>query len=88
MTILPGAETDLLTLINHGVSPEVRNRHELLNAKLHDEQITDTEHQELMSLINQIELADAERIHALILLAQLRNTSVVELLAKLGNCYT
>ncbi|MCB0061854.1 MAG: hypothetical protein KDE47_07755 [Caldilineaceae bacterium] len=77
-------ETALFVKINNGVSPEVRQRYASLNDKLHDETITPDEHQELLNLINQIELADAERIHALIDLAQLRNISVDKLMTQLG----
>ncbi len=77
-------ETELFTKINYGVPVEVRSRYKILNDRLHNETITTEEHQELLDLVNQIELADAERIHALIALGQLRNTSVEELMTQLG----
>lgn len=69
-------EARLLQLINQGVPPEVRSRYQLLDEKLHDGAITAEEHQELLGLINQIELADAERMRYLLELAQLRNTTL------------
>jgi predicted AAA+ superfamily ATPase len=66
-------ESRLFQKINHGIPPELRSRYEALNAKLHDETITHEEHQELLALIDQIELADAERLHHLASLARLRN---------------
>jgi hypothetical protein len=74
----------LLQQINRGVSAEVRQRYEDLNDKLHDETITPDEHQELLKLIEQIELADAERMRHLIDLAQLRQVSLDTLLDQLG----
>src|SRR5712691_11792907 len=58
---MPKNEADLLQKINHGPAPEVRRRYEGLTAKLHTETIMPEEHQELLQLIDQIELADAER---------------------------
>lgn len=77
-------ETQLLQQINQGVPAEVRKRYRLLDDKLHDGIITAAEHQELLNIINQIELADAERILNLIKLAQLRNTTVDLLMDQLG----
>jgi hypothetical protein len=77
-------ETQLLQQINQGVATEVRKRYRLLDEKLHDNTITSDEHQELSDIINQIELADAERIVALIQLAQLRNTGVDALIDQLA----
>ena len=81
---LPANEAELLQKINHGVPPKVRKRYHELNEKLHEEIITQEEHQELLGLIDQIELADAERIRHLIALAQLRNLSVDSLMDQLG----
>lgn len=77
-------EAALLQKINQGVPIEVRKRYEDLNEKLHEEVISPEEHQELLAIINQIELADAERLHHLMELAQLRNTSVDALMDQLG----
>ena len=63
---------------------EVRQRYTELNDKLHDETIAPEEYQELLTLIDQIELADAERLRYLIELAQLRNISVDVLMDQLG----
>lgn len=81
---LPANEAELLQKINRGVPPKVRKRYHELNEKLHEETITQDEHQELLGLIDQIELADAERIRHLITLAQLRNLSVDSLMDQLG----
>jgi hypothetical protein len=49
-----------------------------------DETLTPDEQQELIELSDQIEFADAERLKHLILLAQLRNTTVDSLMDQLG----
>ena len=77
-------ETDLLQLINQSVSANVRQRYEMLNEKLHEETITPDEYREFLELIDQIELAHAERLHQLIKLAQLRNVPVETLMNQLG----
>ena len=81
---LSGDETALLKKINQGVSPEIRKRYEALNENLHEEIITPDEHKELLTLIDQIELADAERMQHLIALAQLRKVSIDTLMDQLG----
>jgi len=77
-------EAELLQKINQGPSPEVRKRYAELTAKLREESITPEEHQDLMELIDQIELADAERMQHMIALAQLRQVSVDALMHQLG----
>lgn len=81
---LSKTESELLMKINHGVEQSRRERYHALNQKLHDDDITQAEHQELLEIINQIELADAERIRAMIELSQLRDISVDALMAQLG----
>jgi hypothetical protein len=81
---MPKNEADLLQKINQGPSPEVRRRYEGLTAKLRAETIMPEEHQELLQLIDQIELADAERMQHLIALAQLGQVSVDALMHQLG----
>jgi hypothetical protein len=81
---MPKNEADLLQKINQGPSPEVRRRYEGLTAKLRAETIMPEEHQDLLQLIDQIELADAERMQHLIALAQLRQVSVDALMHQLG----
>ena len=56
----------------------------MLNEKLHEETITPDEHREFLGLVDQIELADAERLYRLIKLAQLRNVPVETLMDQPG----
>lgn len=77
-------ETRLLKKINQGIKPEIRNRYNVLNTKLQDASLTPEEQQELITLTDQIELADAERMRNLVKLAQLRQVSVDTLMETLG----
>jgi hypothetical protein len=76
-------EAELLQKINHGLPVAARKRYAELNDKLHDETITPEEHRELLQLIEEIELADAERLKHLIELAAIRNISVDTLMRQL-----
>ena len=81
---LSKTETDLLEQINQGLPQTVRLRYDEFAAKLHEETITPTEHEELLQLTNQIEQADVERLRALIALAELRQVSLDTLMDQLG----
>jgi hypothetical protein len=81
---LPQNETELLQQINRGLPANIQQRYDTLNTKLHDETITAQEHEELLTLIDRIELADAERMQHLIALARLRRVPVDTLMAQLG----
>jgi hypothetical protein len=81
---LPKNETELLQQINRGLPADIRQRYDALNAKLHDETITSQEHEELLTLIDRLELEDAERLQRLVALAQIRGVSVDTLMEQLG----
>ncbi len=81
---LPPKEAALLQKINNGVAPAVRERYRELNTKLLVEAITEEEHAEFLAIVDQIELADAERLQALIELARLRSLPVDQLMGQLG----
>jgi hypothetical protein len=81
---MPKKEAELLQQINQGLPPDVQRRYDELAAKRRAETLTPEEHQELLALVDRIEQADAERVRALIELAQLRNVSVTTLMAELG----
>lgn len=81
---VPKKEAELLQQINQGLLPDVQQRYDVLTAKRRAETLTPEEHQELLALVDHIEQADAERVRALIELAQLRNVSVTTLMAELG----
>lgn len=77
-------EADLLQKINQGLSPDAWQRYDSLNEKLHEETISPEEHQEFLKLVDQIEMADAERLFHLIELSRIRRVSVDALMDQLG----
>jgi hypothetical protein len=81
---VPQREVELLQQISHSLDPAIQARYRELNAKLHDEVITEAEHQEFLRLVDRVELADAKRLQHLIELAQLRGVSLDTLMEQLG----
>jgi hypothetical protein len=81
---VPQREVELLQQISHSLPPATQARYRELNAKLHDEVITEAEHQEFLRLVDRVELADAKRLQHLIELAQLRGVSLDTLMEQLG----
>ena len=77
-------ESLLLQKINHSLPVTTQQRYDELRAKLHSETIAADEYQELLGLIDEVELADANRLQALIELAHLRNVSLAEVMDQLG----
>lgn len=77
-------ETALLTTINQRIDSVKQQRYDTLNQQLHNHSLNQVEHEELLTLIEQFECANAERIQALIELAALRSISVDELMTQLG----
>lgn len=81
---IPQDEAILLEKIKSGVPSQVRRRYEQLLPKLLDESMSPAEHKEYLSLIDQIKLADAERMRNLIALAALRNSTIDIVMDELG----
>ena len=81
---LPERQAELLQEISQSLPIAYQQRYDELTAKLQANDITSVEYQELLQLIDQIELADAERVQYLIELAQLRNLSLDELMDQLN----
>ncbi len=77
-------EAALLQKINQGLPPDVQQRYDTLIEKRQEETLTSDEHQELITLNDQIEESDAERVKDLATLAQLRNVSITALMKDLG----
>jgi len=77
-------ESTLLQKINRSLPATVQRRYDELQAKLQAETISTDEHQELLKLIDEAELADATRLQALLELAQLRQVSLDEVMNQLG----
>jgi hypothetical protein len=77
-------EAGLLEKISQGLSLEAQQRYDELTTKRRAATLTPEEHQELLTMIDLIERADAERAQALTDLAQLRNVSMTALMDELG----
>ncbi|MEB3164256.1 MAG: hypothetical protein VKK80_13595 [Prochlorothrix sp.] len=81
---LPAHESDLLDRVNQPVPADLQAEYQILRAKREAETLTETEHQRLLDLSNQIEIFGAKRLEALALLAQLRQVSLPALMDQLG----
>jgi hypothetical protein len=69
-------EAPLIAIIERRLAPEAQSRLNNLRQRLADETITEAEHQELLTFIDPIEQMDAERVEAMIQLAQLRQVNL------------
>jgi hypothetical protein len=69
-------EKPLLEIIQRRLPPQQQARLNDLRQRLADEIITEEEHQELLAFIDPIEQMDAERVEAMIQLAQIRNVNL------------
>jgi hypothetical protein len=69
-------EAPLIAIIERRLAPEAQTRLNDLRQRLADETITEAEHQELLTFIDPIEQMDAERVEAMIQLAQLRQVNL------------
>ena len=81
---LPAREAFLLQHINNGLPVELHEKYRKLMTKSADEALTEEEHQELLKLVPVVEAKQVERLKYLVELAQLRNTSVDDLMDQLG----
>lgn len=77
-------EEALLKQINIGLSQEQWQRYRALRAKLKDETLNESEHQELLALSDYREIQNAKRLKALAQLANLRHRSLREIMQDLG----
>lgn len=77
-------EATLMQQINLGIAPATWQRYDGLKAKRRAATLTDAEQRELIAIGDQIEMANARRVAALIQLAQLRHTSLEALMYQLG----
>lgn len=77
-------EAELLQKINEGWTSESWDRYHALTAKHRAEDLTNEEHQELVRLTNEREIAHARRMKYLLELANLRGTSLDSVMDSLG----
>ena len=82
---IPQREAVLLQKINKPLlSVPVQMHYQQLSQKLQTDAITQTEHEDLLNLVDSVEQADAERMQSLFELAQLRNLPLDTLMQQLG----
>jgi hypothetical protein len=82
MTISP--ELALLQKIHQPVPLATQTRYNQLRNRLHAETLTPEEHQELLTLTDTVEQAEAQRLKNLLELADLRQVSFPELMQQLN----
>jgi hypothetical protein len=80
---LSAQETDLMLTISRCFEPEDQQRFEELVAKRDAEMLSREEHQELLRLTQAAEALDAARVEALAKLAELRGTTLSNLMREL-----
>lgn len=80
---VPQKEAELLLKIHEGLSDEMQQRYDDLSTKRRAKTLTPEEHQELRTLLDQVEQRNAERVEALVQLAQIRQISLDELMSNL-----
>jgi hypothetical protein len=76
---LSSEEAALWTVISRSISPADMARYEYLRGRLEQETLTTAEHEELVTLSDEIEVLHAERLKAAIQLAALRGETVRDL---------
>lgn len=74
----------LLHKINQGIPRELSAQYQTLRAKREAETLTEDEYQTLIQLSNQIEQLGAQRLEALVNLAQMRRVSLPQLMETLA----
>jgi len=82
--VLSERESELLRVINHGLSVEKSAKLEALRHKLSQEAITRREREQLLRLTDELERLGAERLKALMELAAIRKTTVTKLMNEIG----
>ena len=82
--VLSPSESELLRIINRGLSPGKNSRLEELQQKLREETITPHEQAQLLRLTDELERLGAGRLQALMELAVIRQTTVPRLMKEMG----
>jgi len=82
--VLGPRESDLLRIVNRGLSAANAAKLAELQQKLQNETISRREHAQLLRLTEELERLAAERLKALIEMSVLRNTTVPKLMKEMG----
>jgi hypothetical protein len=81
---LPAQESELLRQINQAAPMELQRRYDALRRKRRRAKLSRPEQQELLTLTQQMEQLDVERLQRLAQLAELRQVSLPTLMQQLG----
>lgn len=82
--VFPSEESQLLGQISQGVPVDLQAQYDILRAKRETETLTEDEQGQLIELSKRIEQFGADRLKAMVNLAQLRQVSLTELMDSLG----
>ena len=83
---LSAAEKKLLQKASRGLPNDLRQKYNDLISKRQAETLTPADQNELLRLTDQVEALQAERVQAMLDLAQKRNSSLANLMEELGIC--
>lgn len=81
---LSAEETQLFDTINKGFAPEFWDHLKTLNEKRRNAALSESELQELISMTDQMELVNLQRMKALVELAEFRGADIDDLMEQLG----
>ena len=81
---LSRAESDLLRRVNQGLPEEAQTLYRALNRKRRDKGLTASESQQLLTLTEELERLNSQRMMALAELSKLRQTPLTVLMEQLG----
>lgn len=81
---LPKEESNLLKKINNSLPEITRIRYQTLRKKQQENKLTTNERTELLNLVEVVENADVKRLKAMIMLSQIKNTTLDTLTKELG----
>lgn len=81
---LSAVEAGLLERIGEALPESTWARYETLKAKREDDTLVDSEHAELIDLVNEVEIWNARRMEAVAELSKLRDVPFRELVRQLG----
>ncbi len=76
-------ETELLLNINQLLNQDIQQRYQLLIKKRQNEELTNNEYEELLSLTELVEKEQTQRLESLVELATLRGCSLEQLMSDL-----
>jgi hypothetical protein len=81
---LSAPESELLLIVNRGLPEDLQGRYRALLAKRRQQNLAPEEQAELLRLTDQVEQLEADRLAALSELAQVRQTTLADLMRGLG----